>query len=119
MIKWDRIGLRKVNDAVAQALELTAEVLQDEVREEMVVPRDTGLLQGEAFFIDRSRSKRGVVRLIFDTPYARRLYYHPEYNFHKDKNVNAQGLWMRHWLPGGKYQYRVSEIFGKILERLT
>lgn len=35
----------------------------------------------------------GSGRIIWDTPYARRLYYNPEYNFSKDKNVNAQGLW--------------------------
>ena len=27
------------------------------------------------------------------TPYAKRLYYNPQYNFATDKNPNAQGLW--------------------------
>ena len=29
----------------------------------------------------------------YRTPYARRLYYHPEYNFAKDKNPEAGGYW--------------------------
>lgn len=31
--------------------------------------------------------------IIWQTPYARRLYYNPQYNFSKDKNPNAGGLW--------------------------
>lgn len=27
------------------------------------------------------------------TPYARRLFYNPQYNFSKDANPNASGLW--------------------------
>lgn len=35
----------------------------------------------------------GSGRVIWDTVYARRLYYNPDFNFSKDKNTNAQGLW--------------------------
>ena len=38
-------------------------------------------------------SQVGNGLLIWDTPYARRLYYNPQYNFSKDKNPNAGGLW--------------------------
>lgn len=31
--------------------------------------------------------------LMWDTPYARRLYYNPQYNFSHEKNPNAGGLW--------------------------
>lgn len=30
---------------------------------------------------------------IWSTPYVRRLYYNPQYNFSKDSNQNAGGLW--------------------------
>ncbi|WP_369350395.1 minor capsid protein [Streptococcus hillyeri] len=47
------------------------------------------------------------------TPYARRLYYNPQYNFSKDKNPNAQGKWFEaaktnqlgHWLDLTKKAY--------------
>ncbi|CAM3214062.1 minor capsid protein [Streptococcus pluranimalium] len=47
------------------------------------------------------------------TPYARRLYYNPQYNFSKDKNPNAQGKWfeaakankLEHWLDLTKKAY--------------
>ncbi|MGH1117209.1 minor capsid protein, partial [Bacillus paranthracis] len=31
--------------------------------------------------------------LVWNTPYARRLYYNPHYNFSKDENPYASGLW--------------------------
>ncbi|MCD3473309.1 minor capsid protein, partial [Streptococcus equi subsp. equi] len=47
------------------------------------------------------------------TPYARRLYYNPQYNFSKDKNPNAQGKWFEvakanhaeHWYELTKKAY--------------
>ena len=35
----------------------------------------------------------GSGKVIWQTPYARKLYYNPDYNFSTDKNPNAQGLW--------------------------
>jgi hypothetical protein len=32
------------------------------------------------------------------TPYARRLYFHPEYNFRKSNNANAGGKWFEGFL---------------------
>ena len=39
-----------------------------------------GTLQNESTFVDYSNSSKGTVTLVSSTPYARRLYYHPEYN---------------------------------------
>lgn len=38
-----------------------------------------------------SRLEEG--ELIWSTPYARRLYHNPQYNFSTDKNPSAGGLW--------------------------
>ncbi|MBU9711064.1 minor capsid protein [Evansella tamaricis] len=51
-------------------------------------------------------TKPGTGKIIWDVPYAARLYYNPQYNFSKDKNPNAGGLWFerakavqfRNWL---------------------
>lgn len=53
------------------------------------VPEDTGNLQGSALLA----SPIGEGKIIWNTPYARRLYYNPQYKFSKDKNPHAQGLW--------------------------
>lgn len=126
VFKWDIAGLGKVDAKMAKALAKSAYVLQDDIREEQVIPRMDGTLSGEAFYVDAKHADHGFVLLGFNTPYARRLYYHPEYHFHKapwvdkqgrkhDGNPNAQGLWMRHWCKGGMYQNRFSQIFKGLL----
>lgn len=113
--RFDMGGVKRADTAMKDALAKATYVLQGEIRDEQVIPRDVGTLQGEGFtIIDQSRSK--YMDMAFTTPYARRLYFHPEYNFRTDENPNAQGLWMRHWLKGGKYEDRLSEIFEGLLK---
>lgn len=50
-------------------------------------------------------------------PYARRLYYHPEYNFQTVNNPNAQGRWLDHWLPGGQHESFAADTFADALAR--
>lgn len=40
-----------------------------------------------------SNTKTGSGEVIYNTPYARRLYYHPEYNFSTEHNPQAGGYW--------------------------
>lgn len=83
-VKLDAPRINRLTQAASRALESTAENLHQEVQQAQVVPRRDGALQGENFFVDCSESNGGRVRLVHHTPYARRLYYHPEYNFHKE-----------------------------------
>jgi hypothetical protein len=97
------INTRKVSQLVkaqVTALEQTAEALHTEVLQAQVMPRDTGHLQNDSTYVDCSRSSSGTVALVSQTPYARRLYFHPEYNFQKKENPNAQGKWLEPWISG-------------------
>ncbi len=119
-VKLNMPRIRKLTDAAVKALELTAEALHVEVVQAQVIPRKDGALQGEKMFVDCSESSNGKVTIVHEGPYARRLYYHPEYNFHTgpweeewtdkdgkhhhvkhDGNPNAKGNWYEDWLPGG------------------
>ena len=126
-IVWDKKGLKHIDDALARALGLSGHLLQDDIREAQVIPRMDGTLSGEAFTVDDSTAKKGYIRFTFSTPYARRLYFHPEYHFHHepwvdkdgnrhDGNPNAQGLWMEPWMDGGIYANRPSQILAKVLK---
>lgn len=112
-------AIRALTKAQRVALEQTAEALHTEVVQEQVIPRDTGNLQGESFFVDTAQSASGRVSLVHSTPYARRLYFHPEYNFSKTENPNAKGKWFEDWEPGGKYQYLAVQTYKKLYRRLT
>ena len=92
--------IQKLTAAQVKALEMTAEALHTEVVQAQVMPRDTGHLQNDSTFVDCSQSKKGTVSLISQTPYARRLYFHPEYNFSRTENPNAQGRWLEPWITG-------------------
>lgn len=94
--------VKQLTDAQIKALSTTAEHLHKEVQQARVMPRDTGHLQGDATTVDYSQAKSGRVSLVTQTPYARRLYFHPEYNFRKTENPNAQGKWLEPWISGDK-----------------
>lgn len=53
------------------------------------IPLDMGDLKASVLI--HSDFENGEV--VWKTPYARRLYWNPEFNFSKAKNPNASGLW--------------------------
>lgn len=109
--------IKKLTDAHIKALEQTAEALHTEVVQAQVMPYDSGHMQDDATAVDYSQAKNGTVSLVTQTPYARRMYYHPEYNFRKDKNPNAQGQWFEPWITGDKKDF-CKETFAKIYKQL-
>ena len=117
-VKMNMPRIRQLTGAAIKALELTAEALHTEVVQAQVMPRDTGNLQNESTFVDYSQSARGKASLVSSTPYASRLYYHPEYNFQTDENPNAQGEWYKDWLPGGKKENFAPEAYKVFFKKL-
>lgn len=118
-VQLNRSQINLLERAQVQALEQTAEALHTEVVQAQVFPRDTGALQNESTFVDYSQSSEGKVTIVSSTPYARRLYFHPEYNFQKIANPNAKGEWYEDWLPGGKYANFCAEAFAQIYRRVA
>ena len=100
-IKLNMPRINQWTEAAVKALEMTGEALHTEVVQAQVMPFDTGHLEEDATFVDYSRAENGKVTLVSSTPYARRLYYHPEYHFQTDENPNAKGKWYEDWMPGG------------------
>lgn len=118
-IKLDFVKISRLSQAQVTALEETAETLHTEVIQAQVFPRDTGTLQNESTYVDTSESGRGKASIVSTTPYARRLYFHPEYHFHTDANPNAKGKWYEDWLPGGTEADFCVNAFKQIYRRLT
>lgn len=73
------------------------------------VPKDTGEL--EASSLRSSQFGQGI--LIWDTKYAKRLYFNQSAHFSKDRNPNASPLWFEHgktrhkndWIEVAKQTY--------------
>ncbi len=109
--------VRELTSAVVTTLEQTAEALHADVANSQVVPFDKGTLSGEAFFVDYTSCKDGEARLVHSTPYARRLYFHPEYKFQTHEHANAKGEWFEDWLPGGKKEDFCEKTFAALYRR--
>ena len=118
-VKMNFPRIRQLEQAQITALEQTAEALHTEVVQAQVIPFDTGALQNEGTFVDYSESRQGKVSIIFNTPYARRLYFHPEYHFQTKENPNARGKWYTDWLPGGKKSDFAIDTYKRIYRGLV
>ena len=97
--------IAKINKAAEQALIETADATKRDLEQSQTMPMDTGALQNRSTFVDKRDSSKGVVSIVSDTPYARRLYYHPEYNFQTDKNAHAGGMWFQPYIDGNKNKF--------------
>lgn len=117
IVKIDKGKIRRLTTASIKALEQTAEALHTEIVQAQVIPRDTGALQNESTFVDYSNSSQGSCSIVSNTPYARRLYYHPEYQFSKDENPNARGKWFEPWMKGGERESFARDTFKEIYKR--
>ena len=117
-VKLDLSALGNVHMASQDAALETVGALRGEIITAQVMPFDTGTLQESIGGIDQfaEGEELHTTLNIGDTPYARRLYFHPEYNFQKVNNPNAQGLWAEPWLPGGDLEGFVPEAFEKRME---
>ncbi len=118
IVKMNFPRIKQLTQAAVTALEMTAEALHTEVVQAQVMPFETGNLQNESTFVDYSESKQGKVTLVSSTPYARRLYYHPEYNFQTDENPFAGGMWYEPWMEGGVSQDFAKNAFKRLYKKV-
>lgn len=116
-IKLNYTKINKLTRVSIQALEQTGEALHTDVVQSQVIPFKDGTLQNESTFVDYTNSNNGKVTLVSSTPYARRLYYHPEYNFDTTNNPYAKGKWYDDWVYGKKKDFCV-KTFKALYKRL-
>lgn len=114
-ITFNTKNINKLNDIAKDALLDTAEAIKTDLIQSQTMPfgktrydkngkvvYSGGTLQNDSTFVDDKRVIKGVVKIVSDTPYARRMYFHPEYNFNKDQNPNAGGRWFDDYISGEK-----------------
>lgn len=114
-IELDYAAIEKLEKAVLRAAEGTVDELRSDVVKEQVMPYDIGDMQNNSTFAETFRSDGKIVSLLTtDAPQARRLYYHPEYNFQTVNNLNAGGLWLEPWQPGGRRETFARDKFAEL-----
>lgn len=106
-VDTNKLQSKRQNATKAAQMQLDQDVLKDS---NYYIPKAIGTLEGSGV----RASQVGKGKVIWDTPYARRLYYNPQYNFSKDKNPNARGLWFEaakakkkgNWLDEARKNYK-------------
>ena len=127
-IKLNLPVLKQLDTAQQTALRNTTDALLTQIKNSQVMPFDTGNLQNESTFADYANLAEGETKIVSSTPYARRLYFHPEYKFHRavwvDKdgkkhgaNKNAGGKWLAPWLKGGTRQNFCQKAFTRFYKQ--
>lgn len=127
-IKLAHNVLKQIDQAAERALVQTADAVRKDIKKAQVIPFDTGALQ-DSMFSDELTVHRGEVDISFNTPYARRLFYHPEYNFHREAwtgpdgkehtraNAHAKDHWTEDWEAGGSREDFAEKTFAKAIRQ--
>lgn len=116
-IKLNLPLLKQLDKAQQTALRNTTDALLTQIKNTQVMPFDTGNLQNESTFADYANLAKGKTKIVSSTPYARRLYYHPEFNFSRDENIAAGGKWLTPWLKGGARQNFCQKAFARFYKQ--
>lgn len=115
-VSINKSKLEKLTKAQAVSLAQTADVLLTDLRDEQLMPFNTGNLQNDSTSVDDSQKEKGRVSIVSTTPYARRLYFHPEYNFRRNNNSKAGGKWFEPYITGSKKNF-ARDAFAKLFKR--
>ena len=115
-IKLDEAKLKELTRQQYISLAQTADALVTDLRDSQTMPFDTGNLQNDSTFLDDRQKEQGRVSVVSSTPYARRLYYHPEYNFRTTNNRNAGGKWFEPYISGNRTDF-LKDAFAKLFKR--
>lgn len=115
-IKLNEAKLKELTRQQYMSLAQTADALLTDIRDEQLMPFNTGNLQNDSTFVDDSQREQGRVSIVSSTPYARRLYFHPEYDFRTTNNSNAGGKWLEPYISGNKSNF-AKEAFAKLFKR--
>ena len=110
-LRFNTKALPEMEQRLKRALILTGEDVINDIVEADIVPFALGTMERTLRPLDVSDIDKLTVRIHSDTPYARRLYFHPEYNFHREPwrggegNANAQAYWFEPWINGDRSRF--------------
>ena len=112
-IKLDYAKIRQIEQAALASASETLEAVYTDLVSAQTMPFDTGDMQNNQTFVEKTETGAA---LITGSSQARRLYYHPEYNFQRGKNTNAGAFWLEPYISGSKKDFvkaEFTEIFRK------
>ena len=120
-VTFNKAVLQRISDAAkAAAVDTMEQLCTDLTMNAKTMPFDLGDMQNDQTFVavDGEDIINGVetylVSLVTGSPQARRLYYHPEYNFQRGENSDAGAYWLEPYISGNKKNFirdKYTELF--------
>lgn len=93
------------------------EAVKTDILASQTMPRDQGAMEGTLDVQDQFRDGDTVHTILqTDGPQARRLYFHPEYNFQTVNNPNAGAGWYKPYTEGGAKEDFIPKAFSACLK---
>lgn len=129
-IKFDKQAIAMLENAVKESAMTAMEQVESDLISSATMPFDTGAMQNGGTYVNSNVSVKGNeisdfsnksethIVLTNDAPQARRLYYHPEYNFYHGHNKNAGAAWLEPYISGDKKDF-VEKAFAHDYKRRT
>ncbi|MDE6284173.1 MAG: hypothetical protein K2M17_00285, partial [Bacilli bacterium] len=63
-------GMAQFYKLATETLVETVDAIEKDLKRSKTMPFDTGNLQNRSMFVDDSKKDKGIVALVYDTPYA-------------------------------------------------
>ncbi|NLZ45677.1 MAG: hypothetical protein GX896_03195 [Clostridiales bacterium] len=106
-IKLNKQAIAMLEEAVNNSAKSAMDEVLADLKSSGTMPFDVGNMQNSETFVV---SNENGASLVTGSPQAKRLYYHPEYNFQKDKNGNAGAKWFEPYIDGDKMNLAQEEF---------
>lgn len=123
-INWNFKNIEKINENTKLALVDTAESIKTDLIQSQTMPKDTGHMQNDSTFgkegtsIDTRKKINGVVKIVVDTPYARKVYFDPEIHIKQGENPNAKQYWFEDYISGNKKDLPIKHLKKHLQRRM-
>ena len=115
-IEINKQAIARLHEKAVRALLMTGEAVRTDLVSAQTMPFDTGDMQNNNTWADENAAD-GSVRVITGSSQARRLYYHPEYDFQTVNNPNAGAGWFDPYKAGGEKAGFVRETFAALMRK--
>ena len=113
----DRILGRVLVDA-RECLVLGALAAKEDLVSSGLMPFESGFLQNSATYVDVGGLRQDRASLVSDTVYARRKFFHPEFEFDQSVNRQAGGRWFDAYLNGDRRDLFFDEFAGEMRKKM-
>ena len=115
-IRFNQANIDGIEEAAIEALVDTGEAIKTDLIQSQTMPFDTGTMQNRSTFVDDKKKRKRIVRIVSDTPYARKVYFDPEIHIKQVENPNAKQHWFDDYIEGNKKDLPM-EYYAKLLKR--